>query len=339
MPEQAKDQVQPPEKSEAEMAVEHIDRLLNAPTLNENDDLPEALSRIARLEDVHKLIWGIRKMVRSLSSGNLDYICKERGFIAGSLKAFQSNLRHLTWQAGRIASGEYNHRVNFMGEFSVAFNKMIEQLDKTINSLTSLSEQYKDLSYHDPLTGYYNRAGFMKHALNVLESGGGRHSSMIMADIDHFKQINDNYGHLCGDEVLKAFSGRLKSLLRSQELCCRYGGEEFIIFMPTTPIETGMPIANRLRAAVEAMNINFEGQSLKITASFGVIGVEEVPEGVGTEDFLISCIGLVDANLYEAKNNGRTCVIGPAVMPQRYSPLPSATKGDEPADQAALPMK
>ncbi|MCL1916278.1 MAG: diguanylate cyclase [Desulfovibrionaceae bacterium] len=269
----------------------------------------------------------IRYMVQALTNGNLEYPCQERGFIAGSLKAFQSNLRHLTWQASRIAVGEYHHRVSFMGDFSVAFNKMTEQLDSTINSLTSLSEKYKDLSYHDLMTGYYNRAGFFKYATDMLGAPSviPRNSTLIITDIDHFKKFNDTHGHLCGDEVLKAFTVKIRSLLRSHELCCRYGGEEFIIFMPNTPIKAGMAIARRLRAAVEGMSLEFGGEKLNITASFGVTEVGEVPEGVSVEDFLTQRIHDADELLYEAKSSGRNRVVGP----ESFTNEPAMMTADE----------
>ncbi|MDR2050648.1 MAG: GGDEF domain-containing protein [Deltaproteobacteria bacterium] len=303
-----------PEKKQEEMLVEHLTKLLDAPSLKEDESLPEALRGIPGVEALHNRLLGIRNLVASLSTGNLEYACKERGFIAGSLKAFQSNLRHLTWQAGRIAEGEYHHRVNFMGDFSAAFNKMTEQLDNTINSLTKLSAKYKDLSYHDPLTGLYNRLAFSKYAALLLEGEGGippQQSTLIMTDIDHFKKVNDTYGHPCGDAVLKAFASRLQSLLRSKELCCRYGGEEFILFLPGTPIEAGMGVARRLRAAVEAMSIEFEDHVLRITASFGACAVTAVPPGKTVDEHLKDGIQAADDNLYKAKTGGRNRVVGP----------------------------
>jgi diguanylate cyclase (GGDEF)-like protein len=306
------------EKKQEDLLVEHMTRLLDAPSLSEDEPLPRDLQDIPGVEALHNRLLGIRNLVAALSTGNLEYVCKERGFVAGSLKAFQSNLRHLTWQAGRIAEGEYHHRVNFMGDFSVAFNKMTEQLDNTINSLTKLSAKYKDLSYHDPLTGLYNRLAFSKYAAVLLEGDGGpppQQSTLIMTDIDHFKKVNDTYGHPCGDAVLKAFASRLQSLLRSKELCCRYGGEEFILFLPGTPIETGMGVAKRLRAAVEAMSIEFEEHVLRITASFGACAVSSLPDGTTVDEHLKACIQAADDNLYKAKTGGRNRVVGPEPPP------------------------
>lgn len=315
--------------------VEHVGHILNAGELHGDTELPEALRGIPGMGELHRLLLGVRGLAASLSTGDLEYICRERGFVAGSLKAFQSNLRHLTWQASRIAEGEYHHRVNFMGDFSVAFNKMTEQLNSTISSLTSLSEKYKDLSYHDPLTGYYNRFGFSRHAAGVIESGGcSPQSTIIMCDIDHFKKVNDTYGHQAGDAVLKAFAARIKSLLRSQELCCRYGGEEFLLFLPGTPLETGWFIANRLRAAVEAMLIHFEDQDLKITSSFGICAVAPPPDGMAPDAYLEAAIHAVDENLYKAKTGGRNRVVAPEDF---TPPVRPARRESDPAQNTPEP--
>ncbi|MCL1889846.1 MAG: diguanylate cyclase, partial [Desulfovibrionaceae bacterium] len=340
MSEQTGDQAQPAyDENMVNHVVDYVNHLLNAPSVKDEDSVPDKLARVPLLDDIRRQVMSIRHMVQALTNGNLEYPCQERGFIAGLLKSFQSNLRHLTWQASRIAVGEYHHRVSFMGDFSVAFNKMTEQLDNTIHSLTSLSEKYKDLSYHDLLTGYYNRAGFFKHATDMLGTPSviPRRSTLIITDIDHFKKFNDTYGHLCGDEVLKAFTAKIRSLLRSHELCCRYGGEEFIIFMPNTPIKAGMPIARRLRAAVESMSLEFGGHKLNITASFGVTEVGEVPEGVSVEDFLTQRIQDADELLYEAKSSGRNRVVGPksfveelAMMTADEDLLPDEPEASEP---------
>ncbi|MDR2054368.1 MAG: GGDEF domain-containing protein [Desulfovibrio sp.] len=273
--------------------------------------LPEEFAGIENAQALHDLLWGIRRLAFSLSNGQLEYQCRERGFVVGALKAFQSNLRHLTWQAQRIAGGEYHHRVSFLGDFSIAFNQMAEQLGTKIQGLTSLSEEYKDMSYKDALTGLYNRKAFSQFSGQYLAKSAGSQAGgvLIMADIDKFKSINDTYGHLCGDEVLRSFAAKLSAGLRPKDICCRYGGEEFIILMPETSLEAGVNIAERLRASIENLPILFEGKQIRITASFGLSEVIPTLAGDIPEEYINDCIRQADENLYKAKETGRNRVV------------------------------
>ena len=98
----------------------------------------------------------------------------------------------------------------------------------------------------------------------------GRPGVCIMVDIDFFKKINDTYGHSCGDATLRAFARRLRDGLRPGDLCCRYGGEEFLIFLAgATSPDVGRSVAERLRRAVEQLQIPCDGHDLRVTASFG----------------------------------------------------------------------
>lgn len=307
-----------------ERLVKHIADILTLATAKE-EPLPADLQDIKKLPELHALLWGIRHLAYSLSTGELEYICRERGFVVGALKAFQSNLRHLTWQAQRIARGEYNHRVNFLGDFSVAFNQMAEQLDTTINSLTCMTEEYKDLSHRDPLTGLYNRYAFFQFAEQILQKNATQpqNATLIMTDIDLFKNVNDTYGHLCGDEVLRQFSQKLLSALRSKDLCCRYGGEEFVILMPDTPFETGTIIAERLRQAVQEMTITFGDKQIRITSSFGLSEVYGADTMQTFEDYINACIQHADTNLYKAKSSGRNRVVAERLAGNSAPPDPA----------------
>jgi diguanylate cyclase (GGDEF)-like protein len=298
-----------------EQIVQYVHTLLTSPSLSE-EDFPEHLRAVPNMEQLNATLWAIRNLAFSLSKGELDVICRERGFVIGALKAFQANLRHLTWQAQRIAAGEFDHRVNFLGEFSIAFNQMTEQLGSTVATLKQLNEEYKDLSHKDTLTGLYNRHAFMTYARNLIvnERRADREATLAMADIDKFKNVNDVHGHLCGDEVLRNFAKRLSAGLRNRDLCARYGGEEFIILMPNTPLEIGTKIAERIRVAVENMIVSFEKKTLHITASFGLSRVDGATTPEEFEDYIKACIQVADANLYTAKESGRNRVV--ALQPQ-----------------------
>jgi diguanylate cyclase (GGDEF)-like protein len=301
----------PPESEESEradMVVRYIHEVLTLPSARE--DLPAGLHGIKKIQEMHALLWEIRKLIQALSDGKLEYRSTARGFVVGTLKALQANLRNLVWESQCIARGEYHHRIHYLNDFSAAFNQMAEEVDLRVNALSSLSEEYREQAERDPLTGLHNRAACIHFAEQLLlqHARQRQRATLIMADIDHFKKINDTYGHLCGDEVLRFFALTLLSVLRSHDVCCRFGGDEFFILMPDTPLETGVKIAERLRKAIEDMRIPFEVLELRITASFGLSELEGVEADQNVEDYLKDRIQLADDNLYKAKSAGRNRV-------------------------------
>ena len=126
--------------------------------------------------------------------------------------------------------------------------------------------------------------------------------SLIMFDIDHFKTINDQLGHLCGDAVLAAVGVRMREVLRGSDLKCRYGGEEFLVLLPETPLEGAKRVADTMRKSMAEMKVVWKDQTVTITASFGVSGA--LPSEVDTQ----ALIGRADVALYRAKDQGRNCV-------------------------------
>src|SRR5690606_15977530 len=122
--------------------------------------------------------------------------------------------------------------------------------------------------------------------------------SLVMLDIDHFRSINDSFGHLAGDYVLKELASVVKSRLRPDDVIARYGGEEFGIVLPETPRAGGHAISEDLRKRVEEHVFVFENEPIRVTVS---AGVAELDETANVEDF----IGTADALLYQAKREGR----------------------------------
>ena len=172
-----------------------------------------------------------------------------------------------------------------------------------------LEEKLLAQAMTDPLTGVFNRR-YLQSQAAIEISRGLRHStplSLIAIDIDHFKRINDEYGHDAGDEVLKRFTSVVSGLLRQEDLLCRVGGEEFAILLPNTDISKAEQIAERIRATIDTheMTIELEGihQTLHITASFGVTHVAL------NETSLKAALKRADKSLYEAKENGRNRIV------------------------------
>ena len=167
-------------------------------------------------------------------------------------------------------------------------------------------EAAQKLALTDPLTGAFNRRTFLELAeREIARTQRSKGSlSLIMLDIDHFKQINDRNGHLAGDEVLKALVAVVLTCLRKEDLLVRYGGEEFCTLLPSVAVDRATAMAERMRDAVEQARFSFDGRILPVTVSIGVSSLSlDGNEGV---DRLIS---RADEALYTAKKSGRNRVV------------------------------
>lgn len=168
------------------------------------------------------------------------------------------------------------------------------------------AELYRELAATDDLTGLYNRRKFYDFLQDELERAKryDHPLSIIMVDVDNFKQYNDLNGHLEGDEVLKRLSFLLKENLRSPDIPCRYGGEEFLIILPHTAKERALFVAERLRRVIQETTFLWQGAMIagKITISGGVISYPE--DGINP----IELVDRVDKALYEAKRRGKNHV-------------------------------
>jgi diguanylate cyclase (GGDEF)-like protein len=156
----------------------------------------------------------------------------------------------------------------------------------------------------DPLTGLANRASF-DETLSRAFSGARRYRrplSLLLLDIDWFKRVNDVHGHAAGDLVLRQLARLLSGLVRREELLARIGGEELAVMLPDAGLEAARALGERIRAAVEANPIDYQGAAIRITVSGGAATL--APEDTGPE----ALSARADARLYEAKAAGRNCV-------------------------------
>jgi diguanylate cyclase (GGDEF)-like protein len=169
---------------------------------------------------------------------------------------------------------------------------------------SELFREVVESNVRDPLTSCVTR----RHGMGIFqtEMRRARRSqlpmSLIVFDLDHFKGINDRYGHLAGDAVLGAVGGRMNSVLRGSDLKCRYGGEEFLILLPDTPSQGALRVAETLRREIEGTSIPWNDDTLRVTASFGITAITP-----GEMDPL-AAISRADEALYRAKQDGRNCV-------------------------------
>ncbi|MCC6208360.1 MAG: diguanylate cyclase [Gammaproteobacteria bacterium] len=190
---------------------------------------------------------------------------------------------------------------------SLTYNRwvvMLKEYHKELNDINSMlqqrSDRYERIAGTDPLTGLYNRIKFLELYVSQYAVMTKRHNrmSLIIIDLDHFKEINDQYGHNVGDMVLKQASIVLLKALRSVDVLCRWGGEEFVALLPAASLQQAEHIAQIIRQALDDLR---RDDMPHITASFGVT---EVREG----DTLGSAVERADAALYEAKYAGRNTV-------------------------------
>ncbi len=167
------------------------------------------------------------------------------------------------------------------------------------------AERLRQLSTLDPLTGALNRAGLEIQGQRVAQRTlrGGRSLAVMMIDADHFKQINDTYGHPVGDEVLRHLARLLKTELRPHDLLARYGGEEFVLLLDGLNLHDALKVAERVRRRIEEELVGIEQVSVRYTASLGVANSDQHGHD------LLRLISAGDAAMYSAKRAGRNRVV------------------------------
>ena len=168
-----------------------------------------------------------------------------------------------------------------------------------------LMSTLRESSLHDPMTGLHNRRFLQEYADTLVSSVERTHSSVtvLMADMDYFKKVNDEYGHEAGDTVLKVLARTLKELVRGSDIVVRYGGEEFLIILLETHVEVGITVAEKIRAVVEETKIDIPGAVLQKTLSIGVAGYME------DDPAFWQVVKYADMALYQAKELGRNQVV------------------------------
>jgi diguanylate cyclase (GGDEF)-like protein/PAS domain S-box-containing protein len=180
----------------------------------------------------------------------------------------------------------------------------ISERTRAEHAVQVLQEELREQSIHDALTGLYNRH-FLEQSFArelLLAERGGHPVSVIMGDLDHFKAVNDRYGHLAGDEVLRVFGKLLTNNARASDIICRYGGEEFLLVLPGLTAEGAVGRAEQLRQAMAATPVSHGASQIRVTAS---LGVASFPLHGRTTDELIAA---ADRALYSAKADGRNRV-------------------------------
>ncbi len=219
---------------------------------------------------------------------------------------------------GGVVSIPVHHGEDRLGVLAVSNNQVRTFSDNDVNVLrlfaaqaaiaiqnAQLYEKAHNLAITDPLTEVYNRRHFFEVAAREIERAERYHENLatLIMDLDYFKQINDTYGHLVGDEILRELVGRCQHSLRDFDLFSRYGGEEFIALLPATSLEQAVSVAERLRKAISDHPFDAAGHLIPVTVSIGIsILTPQTRE-------IARLLRQADAALYRAKNNGRNQVM------------------------------
>ncbi|TMP42921.1 MULTISPECIES: diguanylate cyclase [unclassified Pseudoalteromonas] len=188
--------------------------------------------------------------------------------------------------------------VNLLDQFHADLDRLRELFDCLIDEFTEV------LHTRDPLTGASNRTNLLENLQKEHELCKRKSLScaLIMIDLDHFKQVNDEFGHAAGDKVLIALVKCIKSQLRKYDQLYRYGGEEFLVCLPQTELDDAKSFSERLRAGVEALKIDISNDNhINVTGSFGVTLIS-------ADDNIETAIERADEAMYQAKKSGRNRV-------------------------------
>ncbi len=217
---------------------------------------------------------------------------------------------------------------------NTALQQMLGRLAESRDKIRQQNKELHQLATRDPLTQCLNRRAYFEVFENHFATAARYDNAIacILADIDHFKSINDQHGHAVGDDVLKAVASALSEQLRESDSLCRYGGEEFCVLLPRQDIGQGMVVAEHLRAAVERLEVG----GLSVTASFGVSS-----NVLGAADPQ-QLIQQADEALYAAKRNGRNQVCRwdqmPAEVEQQELVLTRTAKAVQMEDDLPIPF-
>ncbi len=266
--------------------------LFDDETDRERDELKKIISILANS------ISGLLHSSGDFDSGLDD--CVDRLQKARTLSEVQEIREALLKQAQGL-----QERTRQMVEDVRLAQTQVDDANKKVESLKQQMEKVKQEIIIDPLTRTYNRRAYDEKIKQEM-MGFQRYSrptALAIVDIDHFKNVNDTYGHRTGDGVLRILSGVMKKEIREIDVLARYGGEEFALILPHTSYEQALDVTERIRRKVEESRFTYKSKPFSVTISIGVGTLR-------AEDTLETYVERVDQALYRAKNSGRNRVVG-----------------------------
>lgn len=210
---------------------------------------PELQAFAEPLDRLLTQLSALRRLTLALARGDLSHASPPRSHLLDPLKQLQSNLRHLTWQAQQIADGDLDQQVDFLGDFSEAFNRVIQGLrEKRI-----AEDNLLYLSLHDALTGVYNRTYFNEE-IERLRGSPLRPISFVFADVDNLKDVNDTLGHQAGDLLIQKAARVIEHGVRAEDVVVRIGGDEFAVILYNGDQSAATTVISRIRDALRDYN-------------------------------------------------------------------------------------
>ena len=278
------------------------------------NDIKELIEKKEKLEEAYisslhgklnKALKALIYTITTFSASSSNYVDTFQDHIDEINSALQSDkidVDELSKRLIGIAIKIKDTTVNMRSEID-SYSKKMKEAKETIDELKQKLEDARENMVTDPLTGVYNRRGLFHFMSQEIERARRYNHpvSVIMADLDHFSNVNNTYGHLAGDIVLKKFCQTAQTIIRSADILTRYGGEEFIIILPNSDIESAYTVAEKIRAAISKLKFQYKDSVFSITSSFGVAQFKQ-------KDTVESLIKRVDTALYKAKEK-RNCTV------------------------------
>ena len=218
-------------------------------------------------------------------------------------RSIETHLETLTENLGALGAQERTSADAAQTQLDAMRARLVELESESADARRALEAQRR-LAHTDPLTGVANRLGFEAQSAAALtpEARDAGPVSVVMVDIDHFKQVNDTHGHDAGDRALGLVANILRSRVRASDVCARYGGEEFVVLLGGADARRAAAVVEQMRGFLESCGFNYKGVQVPLTASFGVA---ELAKGEAVE----AALRRADAALYRAKETGRNRVV------------------------------
>ena len=269
----------------------------------------DSFEKIRHFADIIKDDLGISdpvlESILDNAANRIIEICSMFDIPSGDVKPFSRLLQDANEELSGLNLSYEKLLAEYKKEKTQA-EKLTRELQDTNGRLNEANFMLKETSVRDFLTGLYNRRylfDFLDIEVNRVQRYGA-FFSVLMFDIDYFKKVNDTYGHQGGDLVLKALSKKATEMKRSTDIVARYGGEEFVMVLPQTDMRGAVAFAERLRTAIECMEVPDNDRIVKITASIGV-----ATYGPQSRMTINEFIEVADRALYDAKKSGRNRVV------------------------------
>ncbi len=201
-------------------------------------------------------------------------------------------------------SRAFGERQHYLAELQSSHALLDQRVQERTRELEAANDQLKEMSVTDALTGAFNRRYLFDALATECQriARGGETLSVLMLDLDHFKNVNDQFGHAAGDAVLREFVLRCLELVRKTDMVCRYGGEEFMVFMPSMNCDGAVLLAQRLCRSIAATPVPFEGALIEVTVSIGVTSYRQ-------RESVEAMLARADQLMYCAKHAGRSQVV------------------------------